>query len=166
MRGRHNTAIITSSSDEKLQRAKALGADHLINYRTNPAWHEQVLSLTGGRGADIIFECGGRQTLRHSLEAVAFGGLISCIGYVTGTRDEPGDDERTNINMLVVRRNATLKGIFNGPRDRFEEMCAFYAEHGIRPPIDRVFPFEKAKEALEYLASGAHFGKVVVRISS
>lgn len=141
-----------------------MGADHLINYRTTPEWQDTVMDLTAGEGADIILECGGAKTLRKSLDSVAFGGVIACIGYVSGKEDAPED--RTNINLLALRRNVTLKGLINGPRDRFEEACGFYAEHKIRPQIDRVFTFGEAKEALKYLFSGAHMGKVVVKVDS
>lgn len=98
------------------------------------------------------------------MAAVAYGGTVACIGYLSGKQDPPGD--RTNVNLLALRRNVTLKGLLNGPRDRFEEMLSFYGEHGVRPVVDRVFAFEEAREALEYLASGGHFGKVVVRVGA
>lgn len=94
---------------------------------------------------------------------MAFGGLINCIGYLSGKEDASGD--RLNTNVLALRRNVTLKGILNGPRERFEEMCDFYAQHEIHPVVDKVFRFEEAKEALQYLFSGGHFGKVVVRVA-
>ncbi|KAL2261701.1 hypothetical protein VTK26DRAFT_3574 [Humicola hyalothermophila] len=158
--------ILTSSSDEKLQKAKALGPlapDHVINYRSNPEWQDEVMRLTGRAGADVILETGGAQTLYRSLDCVAFGGLISCIGYVSGKEDT---EPRPNFNLLALRRNVTLKGIINGPRDRFEEMCRFYEQHQIRPVVDRVFGFEEARDALKYLFSGSHFGKVVVRVKA
>ncbi|KAH8894282.1 alcohol dehydrogenase [Thozetella sp. PMI_491] len=154
--------IITSSSDAKLEKAKALGADHVINYCTTPEWQDVVTEVTGGEGAEIVLECGGAQTLAKSFDCVAFGGHIACIGYLSGKQDAPGD--RTNVNLLALRRNVTLHGILNGPRDRFEEMNEFYAQHRIRPPVDRVFGFEEAKEALHYLFAGKHFGKVVIRV--
>lgn len=157
-------AIITSSSDDKLKRAKeTLGADFGVNYRTSPEWQEEVMRLTKNEGADIIFENGGAQTLRKSFDCVAFGGLINCIGYLSGKEDAPGD--RLNTNVLALRRNVTLKGILNGPRERFEEMTRFYAQHEIHPVVDKVFKFEEAKEALQYLFSGGHFGKVVVKVA-
>lgn len=155
-------AIVTSSSDDKLKKAQSLGADFLINYRSNPEWQDEVMKLTGDEGADIVFECGGARTLRKSFDAVAFGGLINSIGYLSGKEDEAGD--RTNVNVLALRRNVTLKGILNGPRERFEEMCDFYRQHEIHPVIDRVFEFDLANEALGYLFSGGHFGKVVVKV--
>lgn len=157
--------IITSSSDSKLEKVKKeLGADYVINYKTNQDWQDEVMRITDREGADIIFETGGSQTLRKSFDAVAFGGLIDCIGYLSGKEDAPGD--RLNTNVLALRRNVTLKGIINGPRDRFEEMCNFYTEKKIHPVIDKVFAFEGAKDALKYLFSGGHFGKVVVKVSS
>lgn len=156
--------ILTSSSDEKLKRAKALGAKEIINYRSNPDWDQAVLQKTNDRGADVVIEVGGAQTLRKSFECVRFGGLISCIGYLSGKQDEAGD--RTNTNLLCLKRNVTLKGILNGPRDELERMLKFYDEKKIRPVVDRVFQFEEADEALKYLFSGGHFGKVVVRVKS
>lgn len=159
------TTIVTSSSDEKLTRAKDLGADHVINYRTTPDWNDKVTEITGGNGADIIFEVGGARTLRKSFKCASFGGIINSIGYVTGKQDDPNDD-LTNINVLALTRTVTLKGIINGPKDRFEELCDFYAKHQVRPVVDRVFGFEQAKEALQYLYSGSHFGKVVIRVGA
>lgn len=157
------TAIVTSSSDAKLEKARQLGADHLINYKKNPEWHIEVLRLTEGRGADVILETGGSGTLNKSFECVAFGGLISCIGYLSGKEDAPGN--RMNTNVLALKRNVTLKGILNGGKDRFEEMlAAVYQKQDVHPVVDKVFEFAQAKEALQYLFSGQHFGKVVVRV--
>lgn len=116
--------IVTSSSDEKLARTKALGADHLINYRTTPDWDLEVLRLTHRRGADIIFENCGAQTTAKSFNCVRFGGLVNAIGYVSGKVD-PAED-RMNINVQAIRKNLTLVGMLNGPKDRLEEMLAFY----------------------------------------
>lgn len=154
-----------SCSDEKLARAKELGADHIINYRTDPEWQDAAMKITNGNGADIIFEVGGAKTLRQSFDCVVFGGVINSIGYVTGKQDDPEGD-LTNINVLALRRTAILKGIINGPKDRFEEMCRLYQHHQIQPAINRIFEFVEAKEALEYLFQGSHFGKVVIRVES
>lgn len=154
--------IITSSSDEKLKRAKSLGATHTINYRSTPKWDEEVMHLTKGHGANLVFETGGAQTLTKSFECVAFGGCIAAIGYLSGKEDEEGT--RANTNVLALKRNVTLKGILNGPRDRFEEMLKLYEQTGIRPVVDKVFGFEEAGEAMKYLAGGSHFGKVVVKV--
>lgn len=154
--------IITSSSDAKLELAKKLGADQTINYKTTSDWDEEVLKMTDNEGADIIFENGGAQTLRKSFECIAFGGLINCIGYLSGKEDAIGD--RTNTNVLALKRNVTLKGLLNGSKERLEEMLRFYDEKKIHPIVDKVFTFDESKEALIYLFKGAHFGKVVVKV--
>jgi NADPH:quinone reductase-like Zn-dependent oxidoreductase len=154
--------IITSSSDEKLAQAKSLGADFTINYRKQPKWEDDVAEMTHEHGADIIFETGGAKTLKKSFDCVAWGGLIDCIGYLSGKVDDP--DDRMNVNVLALRRNVTLKGILNGPKDRFEEMITFYEKQNIRPVVHKVFNFEEAKDAFIYLFKGSHFGKVVIRV--
>jgi NADPH:quinone reductase-like Zn-dependent oxidoreductase len=157
-------AIVTSSSDSKLQRAKGLGADYLINYKTNPDWEKEVLRITDGRGASIILEAGGALTLSKSFDCVAFGGMIAAIGYLSGKEDPEGN--RMNVNVLALKRNVTIKGILNGPKDRFEEMLRFYEEKQIVPVIDKVYAFSQSKEALGYLESGVHFGKVVIKVNA
>ena len=115
-----------------------MGADVTINYRSNPDWEQAVLSATDGKGADIIFENGGARTLRKSFECVAFGGLINCIGYLSGKEDDPGD--RINTNVLALKRNVTLKGLPKRAKGAvFEEMVAFYEAYKIRPIVDRVY---------------------------
>lgn len=154
--------IITSSSDAKLEEAKKLGADFTVNYRTTPGWEAEVMRVTDNHGADIILETGGAQTLRKSFDCIAFGGLIDCIGYVSGKVDT--DDDRMNVNLLALRRTVTLKGIINGPNDRFKEMLRFYEAHQIHPVVNRVFSFAESKEAFKFLESGSHFGKVVIKV--
>lgn len=156
--------LIASSSDEKLQRAVKLGARETINYRSEPDWDNAVLSKTNDQGADIIIEVGGAATLRKSFECVRFGGLIACIGYLSGKQDDPSD--RINTNLLCLKRNVTLKGIINGPRDELERMLKFYDEKKVKPVVDRQFRFEEADQALKYLCSGGHFGKVVIRVKA
>ncbi|KAJ5278595.1 hypothetical protein N7478_003967 [Penicillium angulare] len=156
--------IITSSSDAKLIQAKQLGADCTINYRTTPNWEDEVMQFTQGNGADIILETGGAQTLRKSFDCIAWGGLINCIGYVSGKVD--ATEDRLNVNLLALRRTVTLKGILNGPKDRFKEMLQFYGAHQIHPVVNQVFSFAEAKKAFEFLESGSHFGKVIIQIHS
>ncbi|KXH29017.1 zinc-binding dehydrogenase [Colletotrichum simmondsii] len=156
------TVIITSSSDEKLEKAKALGADYTVNYRTTPNWDDKVNEFTKGEGANLILETGGAKTLRQSFDAIGFGGQIACIGYLSGKVDDVED--RTNVNLLALKKTVTLKGLINGPRERFEEMIDFYEEKGIKPVVDRVFQFKEADKAYNYLYSGGHFGKVVVKV--
>lgn len=155
--------IVTSSSDAKLERAKKLGADHTINYRTTPDWDQEVMRITNGQGVNLIFENGGAQTTSKSFDSIAFGGTIASIGYVSGKIDPPED--RTNINVRALSKNFTLVGLLNGPKDRLEELLAFCEKHQVRPVIDRTFQFEDAKEALKYVWNGQHFGKVVIKVS-
>jgi NADPH:quinone reductase-like Zn-dependent oxidoreductase len=102
-------------------------------------------------------------TLSKSFECVAFGGNIAAVGYLSGKEDEEGS--KMNTNVLALKRNVTLKGILNGPRDRFEEMLRLYDEKKIKPVVDKIFGFDEARDALLYLESGGHFGKVVVKIA-
>ncbi len=133
-----------------------------INYKTNPDWDHEVLKLTDNEGVDIIFETGGAATLRKSFDCIAFGGLINCIGYLSGKEDPIGD--RTNTNVLALKRNVTLKGLLTGSKEMFEEMLDFYEKKRIRPVIDKVFIFEDSKKAFRHLFEGGHFGKVVIKV--
>jgi NADPH:quinone reductase-like Zn-dependent oxidoreductase len=148
--------IATSSSEEKLARAKALGAAHGINYKTTPEWDKAVLDLTDGNGVDHVVEVGGAGTLGRSLNAVRIGGRVSVIGVLTG----PGQINPTPI----LSRRPVVQGIAVGSVKMFEAMNRAIAVAQLKPVIDRVFEFGEAKEALRYLESGKHFGKVVVRV--
>jgi len=148
--------IVTSSSDEKLVRAKELGAAGLLNYRTHPEWDEEVLRLTQNRGVDQVLEVGGVGTLARSLDSLNYNGHIALIGVLTGIGG-PG------VNPFpLAMKNGTLSGIYVGSRKNFETMNTFIIRHRIHPVIDRVFPFDEAPEAYRYLESAAHFGKVVI----
>jgi NADPH:quinone reductase-like Zn-dependent oxidoreductase len=148
--------IITSSSDEKLERARALGADDVINYRKTPEWDQEVKRLTGGLGVDHIVEVGGTGTLARSFQSIGFKGGIYLIGVLTTGGD-------TNPHPLMLR-GASLHGIFVGNRAMFDQMNRAIAINGIQPVIDRVFPFAQAAEAYRYHQSQAHFGKVVITV--
>lgn len=148
--------IITSSSDEKLEAARQLGADSLVNYATHPDWDREVWRITEKRGADIVVEVGGPGTLPRSLASVAPGGAIALIGVLTGF----GAPEGTLFPL--VSKNAELHGIYVGSRAMFERMNAFLSEHSIRPVIDSRYPFEDAATAYERIQSGKHSGKVVI----
>lgn len=147
--------IVTSSSDEKLERAQGMGADACINYRTVAEWGRRAREIAGGDGVDHIVEVGGQQTLPQSLRAIRVGGTISMIGVLSGgvmdTRLGP-----------IVTRHIRMQGITVGSRDDFEAMARAIALHGLRPAIDRVFPFEELRAALDYLARGQHFGKICI----
>lgn len=120
------------------------------------------MKFTQNHGADIILEVGGAKTLRKSFDCIGFGGLINCIGYVSGKID--ADEDRLNVNLLALRRTVTLKGIINGPKDRFEEMVRFYEKHQVHPVVNRVFSFAESREAFKFLEGGSHFGKVVIKV--
>ncbi|KAI0514647.1 putative alcohol dehydrogenase [Xylaria bambusicola] len=158
------TTIVTSSSNSKLEKARALGANYVINYKTNPNWDNEVLRLTNGRGADVIVETGGPGTMNKSLCCVAHGGTVSAVGILTGLMEEGGENQIA-VGMRLIQRNASLKGINIGPRDRVEEMMRLvYEENSVRPIVDRIFGFADVKAALEHLQMGSHLGKVVIRV--
>jgi NADPH:quinone reductase-like Zn-dependent oxidoreductase len=147
--------IVTSSSNEKLARAIALGASDGINYRQKPEWARRVQELTGGAGVDHVIEVGGAGTLPQSFRAVRFGGRISLIGVLS----EPGAgvDPRP-----LLMKGARLQGIYVGSREMFEAMNRAIELNRVRPVIDRAFPFAEAPEAFRYLKAAGHFGKIVI----
>ncbi|MEW5863827.1 MAG: NAD(P)-dependent alcohol dehydrogenase [Pseudomonadota bacterium] len=152
--GAHVTVI--SSSDDKIARVKAMGADAAINYAKTPEWYRATREITGGRGYDHIVELGGEKTLEQSLRCIRPGGTLSMIGVLSGGR-------LSAPLGLVVTRQVRLQGITVGHRDGFEAMARAIGQHRLQPVVDRVFAFEELKEALAYLKSGAHFGKVCIR---
>lgn len=145
-----NVTLI-SSSDEKLARARALGADRTINYRTHPDWEKEV-----GQPVDLVLEVGGPGTMPKSLASVASGGTIVVIGAVGG-REGAGFEP-----LALIRRSIRVQGIFVGSRLMFEDMNRAIEAHRLTPVIDRVFPFEEAREAYAHQASATHFGKVAI----
>jgi NADPH:quinone reductase-like Zn-dependent oxidoreductase len=150
--------IITSSSDEKLQRARELGAHHTINYRTFPEWQEEVLRLTQGAGANVVLEVGGQGTVNRSVASTAMGGSVAIIGGVSGFGGE--------VNPASLLAGAKrLVGIFVGSRTMLEKVLRFADTTGLQPVVDRVFTFDQAREAYRHMESGSHFGKVVIAVS-
>jgi NADPH:quinone reductase-like Zn-dependent oxidoreductase len=148
--------IATSSSDAKLERVRQLGASDGINYKTTPDWEERVRQLTGGAGVDHVVEVGGAGTLGKSLRAVRMAGHVALIGVLSGGGQ---------VNpMPILMKNVRVQGIYVGSRAMFEAMNRAIAVNQFRPVVDRVFPFTEVREALRYLESGAHFGKVCLRI--
>lgn len=147
--------IATSSSDEKLERLRELGAESCINYKAVPDWENRVIDLTGGSGVDLVVEVGGAGTFGKSLQAVRVGGHISLVGVLSGRTGEPNP-------LPAIRKGVCLKGIFVGSREMFETMNQVISVHKIRPVVDRTFHFEAVKEAVHYMKSGKHIGKVVV----
>ena len=149
--------ILTSSSDEKLERGRELGADETINYRETPDWDLRARELAGGRGVDHILEVGGAGTLPRSLRAVRDGGHLTLVGLLSGER---ADLEEAAKNERGVR----VDSVYVGSLRHFEDMLRDIERARLRPVIDRVFAFEEARQAYEHLQSGRHFGKVVIRV--
>jgi NADPH:quinone reductase-like Zn-dependent oxidoreductase len=148
---------ITSSSDAKLEQARALGADYTINYATHPDWAAELHRQTGGRGADIVVETGGQNTLPQSINACAVNARIVIIG-VTGS-----DGPLPNYGS-IIGKNITLKGIAEGSRAMLARLVRAMEATGFAPVIDRTFVFDEALEACHYLKSGAHLGKVLIKV--
>lgn len=145
--------ISTSSSDEKLERLSALGADHTINYKTTPAWGQRVLELTGGQGVDHVIEVGGPGTLPESIDAVRIGGHISLIGVLTGRAG--------NVpTAKLMAKQARLQGLIVGSRAHQQEMIRAIEANNMHPVIDRSFPLVEIADAFRYEESGKHFGKI------
>ncbi len=149
--------IITSSSDEKLSRARELGAFGTVNYRTNPEWQREVRALTGGEGVQHVLEVGGRDTLEKALQALGFQGHIAMIGALSGSAGAMPTGSFIGLGTRVT-------GIYVGSRADFEAMNAFITEHGLRPVVDAVFPFEEAEEAYAMMDREEHLGKIVIRL--
>ena len=151
-------AIITSSSDEKLKRAEALGAALGVNYKTTPDWEKAAMAFTGGVGVDHVVEVGGAATLTRSFGAIRVGGKVTLIGGLSGGATElnPG---------LIFARRANVQGISVGSTQMFETMNRAIEFNAIKPVIDKIFAFSDAQAAYRHMAAGAHFGKIVIAVS-
>ncbi|MBS1768149.1 MAG: NAD(P)-dependent alcohol dehydrogenase [Acidobacteria bacterium] len=146
--------IATSSSDAKIEKLKALGADETINYRSTPDWEQAVLDLTDGVGVDHVIEVGGAGTIEKSLASVRVGGTVSMIGALSGG---------ATVNTVpIFMRAIRLQGIFIGSKAMFERMLQEFDRARIQPAIDRIFSFDEAPNALRYMETGEHFGKIVL----
>jgi NADPH:quinone reductase-like Zn-dependent oxidoreductase len=149
--------ILTSSSEDKMKQARALGAHHTINYRTQPDWAKQVLELTEGKGVELTLEVGGAGTLSSTLRATRHGGSVSLIGVLTGIEGE--------VKLgSVLHKSIAIHGVYVGSREMFAAMNHAIALHRMKPVIDKTFSFEESVEAFRHLESGRHFGKVVITI--
>ncbi|QHS50660.1 NAD(P)-dependent alcohol dehydrogenase [Edaphobacter sp. 12200R-103] len=150
------TTIVTSSSDEKLQRARALGATHTINYKTHPDWEKEALAITNKEGVDQILEVVGGPNLAHSIKAIRPEGQISIIGIIDGF-------DATIPLFGMIQKLGVLRGITVGPRRALEDMLRKFDELKLRPVIDSVYSFHDARKAFDRLEEGA-FGKIVIRV--
>ncbi len=151
--------IITSSSDEKLERAKALGADHVVNYAKTPATSKKVREITNGRGVDQVIEVGGQDTLKEALKSIRLGGRISVIGNVSGNTAD------LRIGAVIATR-VIMQGISVGSRADFEAMNRAIALHKIEPVVDTVMPFDAGRAAFDHMAAGKHFGKICIDLGA
>jgi NADPH:quinone reductase-like Zn-dependent oxidoreductase len=149
--------IITSSSDEKLARAKSLGAIGGVNYKTTPEWEKPVLALTNNMGVQHVLEVGGKDSLPHALAAVGPGGHIALIGGLGGFGGEVPA-------MALMGTSRTVSGIYVGSRANFEAMNQFITQHRIKPVIDKTFDFKDADAAYRHMENGSFFGKIVIRM--
>jgi len=149
--------IATSSSDEKLARLKDLGADHVINYKSDPKWGRSALALAGGQGVDAVVEVGGPGTLSQSIQACRIGGHISLIGVLTGVSGEVP-------TALAMSRNVTIKGVTVGSRQDQQEMIAAIDANGIKPVIDSTFALDEIAAAFRHQVSQRHFGKICLAV--
>jgi NADPH:quinone reductase-like Zn-dependent oxidoreductase len=153
------TVIVTSSSDEKLRLVQEkYGADHVINYRTTPAWGTEARKLTHGQGVDVVIDNGGAGTIEQSLEAVKMGGMISIIGILAAPEKMP------DVALGILGKGAIVRGITVGAKQYLEELVTFVCARGLEIPVDKVFGFDQVHEAYAYLASGAHIGKVCIEL--
>ncbi len=151
----HARVIITSRSDEKLERCRALGANETINYAKHPDWDRRALDLTNGEGVDVTVDLGGPKTLDQSVRATRPEGVVALPGALTGRSGE------INTGLILARRTH-IAGVFVDSRKRLEEMNSFLAQHLISPAIHEVFPFDRLSEAFHLMQRGGHFGKIVI----
>ena len=149
--------IVTSSSDDKLEKMKALGASEIINYQTNPEWDAITLELTGGSGVDRVVEVGGPGTFDRSVNAVRVGGIIGLIGVLTGVSGA------TNPTPIMAK-SVTVKGIYVGSRTMFADMNRAIETHKLKPVIDQIFDFKDARSAYHTMRGAKHFGKLVIKM--
>lgn len=149
--------IVTSSSDEKLERMRALGANETINYRDNPDWEKAVLELTDGVGADRVVEVGGPGTLQKSITSVRVGGIVGLIGILTGVQGSVAPTD-------IMRKSITVRGIYVGSRQMFTDMNRAIDLHGLKPVIDETFALEDGREAYRRMRQASHFGKLVISV--
>jgi NADPH:quinone reductase-like Zn-dependent oxidoreductase len=147
----------TSGSEEKLERARKLGLDAGVNYRVHPEWDKWVMEQTGGRGADLVVEVGGAGTFTRSLRAVRIGGSVAQVGVLSESSDP--------IEIpLLLHKQVNLRGMYVGSRADFDEMNRAIVQSHLKPVIDEVFSFEQLAAGLRRMESGAHFGKLVIRL--
>jgi NADPH:quinone reductase-like Zn-dependent oxidoreductase len=152
--------VATTSSPEKAERLKALGADHVVRYADHPAWGQRVRDLTGGRGVDLVVETVGPETIEQSVRASALYGRIVLV-----SANSPRKASLEITTDALASSLVTMRRLFVGSRTHFESMNRALARHGTRPVIDRAFGFDEVHEAFRHYESGVAFGKVVIRVA-
>jgi NADPH:quinone reductase-like Zn-dependent oxidoreductase len=153
------TVILTSSSDEKLDRGRRLGAANMINYKSTPEWDKSAKELTHNTGVDHVVEVGGQDTITKSLNAVRPAGHVHVIGVLSGTDAGAGVDVRS-----ILTKSVHINGIYVGSRAMFERMNTAIVANNLKPVIDRIFPLAEARSAFEHMQHGSHFGKIVLAL--
>lgn len=149
--------LVTSSSDEKLERARNLGADEVINYKSTPNWADEVLRLTDGKGADLVLETGGTATFPQSIAAAGLDSTVFIIGFLSGTE--------VSISVVpVMEKRVRLQGNNTGPVADLADSAAAISSYKLKPIVDAIFPMDQAQAAYERVAEGGHFGKVAISI--
>lgn len=155
------TTIITSSSDEKLAYVKEkYGVDHVINYKKTPDWAAEAQKITGGQGVDFILENGGSGTMKQSLEAIAYGGIISCIGFLSLA----SQDQMPDVALLALGKGAVVRGIMVGSKEMLEDAVRFISKQNLQIPVEKVFKFgrDEVIKALDFMTGGQHIGKICI----
>lgn len=155
--------IITSSSDDKLEYVKnKFGADYAINYKKTPNWAAEANKITGGKGVDYILENGGSGTIKQSIEAIKFGGIISVIGFLS----QASQDEMPDVASLALAKGCVVRGIIIGSKQLLEEVVQFVGAHNLNIPVEKTFDFTKdgVVKALDFMTSGNLIGKVCIRM--
>ncbi|VUC32081.1 unnamed protein product [Clonostachys rosea] len=156
--------IITSSSDAKLRYVQnTYGADYIINYKTTPAWSQEVLDITHGLGADYVFENGGAGTIAESIKAVAYGGSIAVIGFLASCPQ----DRMPDVAALALAKGALIRGIMIGSKEHLQNVTKFFVSKNLTVPVEKEFGFTRDEiiEALGYMATGQHIGKVCIKVA-
>lgn len=153
--------IITSSSDEKLKYVKEkYGVDHTINYKKTPDWAAEAQKITDGQGVDFILENGGSGTIKQSIEAIAYGGVISVIGFLSSAPQE----EMPDVAILALSKGAVVRGIMVSSKQQLEEAVRFVGVHDLPVPVEKSFKFgrDSVVQAFNYLTGGQHIGKICI----
>ena len=149
---------ITSSSDDKLEKCKGLGADFTVNYKDRPDWEAALLEQTDGRGADIVIDTIGFAAIEKTIAAAASEGRIAMIGALAGHIGQ------TPNLFGIIGKNLTLKGLTSGSRAMLDDLMGAVAAHKIKPVVSHIFEFDEAAEAVSYLEKASHMGKVMIKV--